>query len=137
MVNVASAQIKVGLDINKNLKEILKFIDKAKSKKSDIVCFPEACLNSSYKPIDVSKEIKTLISHADVPHDLANAIFDAYEEMGNDPYVAVRSSATSEDSASAAWAGQLDSFLNTSEKELLENVLMHRKLETLLRKLKI
>ncbi len=60
MVNVASAQIKVGLDINKNLKEILKFIDKAKSKKSDIVCFPEACLNSSYKPIDVSKEIKTI-----------------------------------------------------------------------------
>ena len=37
-------------------------------------------------------------------------------------FVAVRSSATSEDSAFAAWAGQLDSFLNTTEEMLLENV---------------
>jgi phosphohistidine swiveling domain-containing protein len=36
--------------------------------------------------------------------------------------VAVRSSATAEDSASAAWAGQLESFLNTDRKHLLENV---------------
>jgi len=36
--------------------------------------------------------------------------------------VAVRSSATAEDSSSAAWAGQLDSFLNTTEKTLLANV---------------
>ncbi len=37
-------------------------------------------------------------------------------------YVAVRSSATAEDSTSAAWAGQLESYLNTTEKNLLENV---------------
>jgi len=37
-------------------------------------------------------------------------------------FVAVRSSATSEDSASAAWAGQLDTFLNTAKDKLLENV---------------
>ncbi len=37
-------------------------------------------------------------------------------------YVAVRSSATAEDSLSAAWAGQLESYLNTTEKNLLENV---------------
>jgi len=34
----------------------------------------------------------------------------------------VRSSATAEDSASAAWAGQLESYLNTTEENLLENV---------------
>jgi len=37
-------------------------------------------------------------------------------------FVAVRSSATSEDSAAAAWAGQLDSYLNTNKKKILENV---------------
>ncbi|MCX6238295.1 MAG: hypothetical protein NTY07_12205 [Bacteroidia bacterium] len=37
-------------------------------------------------------------------------------------FVAVRSSATAEDSSEAAWAGQLDSFLNTTDKNLLENV---------------
>ena len=34
----------------------------------------------------------------------------------------MRSSATAEDSASAAWAGQLDTFLNTTEENLLANV---------------
>ena len=33
-----------------------------------------------------------------------------------------RSSATAEDSASAAWAGQLESYLNITEENLLENV---------------
>ena len=36
--------------------------------------------------------------------------------------MAVRSSATAEDSASAAWAGQLESYLNTTEETLLESV---------------
>jgi len=37
-------------------------------------------------------------------------------------YVAVRSSATAEDSSSASWAGQLESYLNTVEKDLLKNM---------------
>src|SRR3989338_8858866 len=54
---------------------------------------------------------------------LSNAfeIFKSFKRLGA-KYVAVRSSATSEDSASAAWAGQLESYLNTTEKNLLENV---------------
>jgi phosphoenolpyruvate synthase/pyruvate phosphate dikinase len=40
----------------------------------------------------------------------------------NAKFVAVRSSATSEDSASAAWAGQLESFLNTTDDTLLKNI---------------
>ena len=34
----------------------------------------------------------------------------------------MRSSATAEDSSAAAWAGQLDTFLNTTEETLLENI---------------
>ncbi|MBU2082251.1 hypothetical protein KKH14_02390 [Patescibacteria group bacterium] len=37
-------------------------------------------------------------------------------------YVAVRSSATAEDSSSASWAGQLETYLNTTEKDLLKNI---------------
>lgn len=38
------------------------------------------------------------------------------------PFVAVRSSATCEDSLSKAWAGQLDTFLNTNKENLIENI---------------
>jgi pyruvate,water dikinase len=38
------------------------------------------------------------------------------------PLVAVRSSATAEDSSSASWAGELETYLNTTEKTLLLNV---------------
>ena len=68
-----------------------------------------------------SEAIKNLILNAKMPKDIALEINGNFKKLGV-KYVAVRSSATSEDSASAAWAGQLDSFLNTSEKELLENV---------------
>ena len=36
--------------------------------------------------------------------------------------MAVRSSATAEDSAVASWAGELETYLNTTEKNLLENI---------------
>ena len=37
-------------------------------------------------------------------------------------YVAVRSSATAEDSRSASWAGQLETYLNVSKKDLLKSI---------------
>jgi pyruvate,water dikinase len=37
-------------------------------------------------------------------------------------YVAVRSSATAEDSKTASWAGELETYLNTTEKDLLNKV---------------
>ncbi len=37
-------------------------------------------------------------------------------------YVAVRSSATAEDSLSASWAGQLESYLNVTEKNLFKSI---------------
>lgn len=37
-------------------------------------------------------------------------------------YVAVRSSATAEDSSTASWAGQLETYLNITEKNLLKSI---------------
>jgi len=68
-----------------------------------------------------SEKIQALILQAEMPKDIAIEIQKFFETL-NTKYVAVRSSATAEDSASAAWAGQLDSFLNTTEESLLENV---------------
>jgi len=70
---------------------------------------------------NASEKIQALILSADMPSDIASEILENYQKLGS-KFVAVRSSATSEDSASAAWAGQLDTFLNTTETDLLENV---------------
>jgi pyruvate, water dikinase len=70
---------------------------------------------------DASEKIQTLIKEAKMPGDLKKNILIEFEKLGA-KYVAVRSSATAEDSSSAAWAGQLDSFLNTEKDNLLDNV---------------
>lgn len=70
---------------------------------------------------NASEKIKALILSAEIPKYIAKEIQICFKNLDT-KYVAVRSSATAEDSASASWAGQLDSFLYTSEKNLLENV---------------
>lgn len=68
-----------------------------------------------------SEKIQRLILNAKMPADIATEIETHFMKLGS-VYVAVRSSATAEDSASAAWAGQLDSYLNTTKDTLLKNV---------------
>lgn len=68
-----------------------------------------------------SEKIQKLILEAQMPEDIKKEIKKEFKKL-NSQYVAVRSSATAEDSASAAWAGQLESYLNTTEKTLLQNV---------------
>ena len=70
---------------------------------------------------EASEKIQALILSKKMPKDIEKEVLSSFKKLGAE-YVAVRSSATSEDSASAAWAGQLDSYLNTTEKYLLENV---------------
>ena len=52
------------------------------------------------------------IDETEMPADIAAAVIDALERVGVDGSYAVRSSATTEDSAAASFAGQLDSYLN-------------------------
>lgn len=59
-----------------------------------------------------SKKIKTLIKTSPFDQDLATEIATAYHNLGNKIPVAVRSSATAEDSADASFAGQQETFLN-------------------------
>lgn len=59
-----------------------------------------------------SKVIKALILKAGLPTDLEKEIEEAYDKLGKDLYVAVRSSATTEDLPSASFAGEHATFLN-------------------------
>ena len=70
---------------------------------------------------NASERIQALILNATMPEDIAATIQECYAKL-DAQFVAVRSSATAEDSAGAAWAGQLDSYLKTTEDTLLANV---------------
>lgn len=70
---------------------------------------------------EASQKIQALITNADMPVHISQEITKQFKKLGA-KFVAVRSSATSEDSADAAWAGQLDSYLNVIEDKVLESV---------------
>jgi len=70
---------------------------------------------------EASEKIQELIKHAIMPSDIASEIVSEFQILDSE-FVAVRSSATAEDGADHAWAGQLDSFLNITKETLLEKV---------------
>jgi len=64
-----------------------------------------------------------IIRSAGMPDDMRKEIEEAYEAMGDDLFVAVRSSATAEDLPDASFAGQQDTYLNVQgADELVERV---------------
>ena len=67
------------------------------------------------------KRVRELILNVEIPEYLANEIYNQHEKLSH-THVAVRSSATFEDSSDASWAGQMDSFLNTTNQNLLHTV---------------
>lgn len=68
-----------------------------------------------------SEMIQKLILGKKFPKDLEQEVSVAFGNL-NAEYVAVRSSATAEDSSLDAWAGQLDSYLYVDKDGLLENI---------------
>lgn len=67
---------------------------------------------------EVGEECRALIMRGSIPSDVSTSIAEAYQalekQVGKPISVAVRSSATAEDSPTASFAGQHDSFLNVS-----------------------
>ena len=60
----------------------------------------------------LSSEAWMLVEEAGMPHDLREALADAYERLGDGVSVAVRSSGTAEDSESTSFAGMNETFTN-------------------------
>lgn len=68
-----------------------------------------------------SEKLRAVILGKKIPTDIAKEIKEGVEKL-NTKFMAVRSSATVEDSKTAAWAGQLESFLYVTNKDVLERV---------------
>ena len=64
--------------------------------------------------IHVQDDIKSAVAGLTLPADAVKLIQSAYEDLGENISVAVRSSATAEDLPDASFAGQQDTFLNVS-----------------------
>ncbi len=76
------------------------------------------------KAAEVAKQI---VVEAEMPKGVAKLITDAYGKLckqeGQELYVAVRSSATAEDTAEASFAGMNETFLNVrGDKDVIESV---------------
>lgn len=68
-----------------------------------------------------SAVIQDLILSAPMSENMSQEIYDTFDSEWLQ-WVAVRSSATAEDWIDHAWAGQLDSFLNTTRSTLIEKI---------------
>lgn len=68
-----------------------------------------------------SEIVRALILKAKMPKELEKEVLSAFKKL-KPKYAAVRSSATAEDSKIDAWAGQLETYLNTTKENLGENI---------------
>ena len=73
---------------------------------------------------EVTDNIRAMIVAEEMPEDIVEDIKNAYAELGkkmkvDDPFVAVRSSATAEDLPDASFAGQQDTYLNVHGPEMV------------------
>ena len=70
---------------------------------------------------NVSSKIKKLILCKEIPDYIVNNIKNSFRSLDS-KFVAVRSSATVEDGSLSTWAGQLDTYLNTTEEDIINNI---------------
>lgn len=79
--------------------------------------------NDSAALARVSEEMRKLVTQARLPPAIESALVQAYQRLGRSEPVAVRSSATSEDTASTSFAGMHETYTHVvGEAELIEKV---------------
>ncbi len=71
---------------------------------------------------EAAEQAQQLIRETEIPAEQREGILEAYDRIGEDAAVAVRSSATAEDLPDASFAGQQETFLNVTGEDLLEKV---------------
>jgi len=71
---------------------------------------------------EAAERASELIQGTPIPESIREEVLAAYEDIGDDAPVAVRSSATAEDLPDASFAGQQETFLNITGEALLERV---------------
>ncbi len=108
-----------------------RFINQTNLKKRILEILGSISYENTQDLENKTKQVRAMILVSDFPEELAKEIREAYsffdEEDENaiirKKFVAVRSSATTEDLSTASFAGQQETFLNIrGEKDLLENI---------------
>lgn len=66
--------------------------------------------------------LQWLVRKAGVPQEIQDAVLDAYQSLGPEVRVAVRSSATSEDTAGTSFAGMNATFTNVARDHVIERL---------------
>jgi len=117
--------IKIGIPVPRGFVILANAFDEF-LKETDLNVEIEAALNKiNFKDINsveyTSRKIRDLIHDAKVPKILVDEILEAFKRL-NEKFVAVRSSATAEDSSIASWAGELESYLNVTKKNLVGKI---------------
>lgn len=80
-----------------------------------------------FKPHDpasaeaLSVSLRNAMLKAEMPDAVRHEVLEHFTRL-KCPFLADRSSATAEDTGKTSWAGELESYLNTTEDNLLENV---------------
>jgi len=120
------------------------FLDKTGLKAGIKAKLSDLDIEDTKKLEQKAKEVREMIENAEMPMEMQEAITEAYDILDTEkvkvdgakkgaldilknshepPFVAVRSSATTEDLADASFAGQQESFLNVKgKKELIKKV---------------
>ena len=70
-----------------------------------------------------SDELQATVRRAGVPDDVRADVLEAFEGLGKGARVAVRSSATAEDTAEASFAGMNETFTNVVGETLIQRIL--------------
>ncbi|HET9075836.1 MAG TPA: phosphoenolpyruvate synthase [Acidimicrobiales bacterium] len=73
----------------------------------------------------LSSELQRQVAEAPLPEDLAGVVRSAYRDLGPGATVAVRSSATSEDTEGVSFAGMNQTFTNVTGEDALLDRLRH------------
>ncbi|MBV9143706.1 MAG: phosphoenolpyruvate synthase [Pseudonocardiales bacterium] len=66
--------------------------------------------------------LQELVRKAGIPDEIRDAVLDAYHSLGPDVRVAVRSSATSEDTAGTSFAGMNATFTNVADDDVMKRL---------------
>lgn len=69
----------------------------------------------------VTSQTYRQFENSEIPIDVKEEMLKAFDELEAER-VAVRSSAIAEDSKTASWAGQLESYLNVTRGDLIDNI---------------
>ncbi|MCS7134359.1 MAG: phosphoenolpyruvate synthase [Candidatus Pacearchaeota archaeon] len=103
-----------------------EFMEKTKLKEK-IYGFLKVDIEDTQQLDKISREIRESIEKAEIPKFLEKEIIDAYKDLSEEEpsslfepcFVAVRSSATTEDLEQASFAGQQETFLNVKGNDAL------------------